>query len=128
MSTIATMTDQRHNNLTNTRNTMNMNSWSVTEKYNLPDLIFSFDSEDEHVRSESLNVNALKTLKTLKTFNTNTLFSKKHVCICDCDCRYRDGFFTLAPYRIGHSLVNKKIYVCQHFASCKFSGKTCKKT
>ena len=50
---------------------------------------------------------------------------RNYVCVCACNCRDRYGFATLAPYKIGHSLTRKKIFVCQHFASCKFSGKTC---
>jgi hypothetical protein len=52
-------------------------------------------------------------------------YSPNHICICKCQCRDRKGFATLAPYRVGHSL-STNIFVCQHFASCKFSGKTCK--
>src|SRR5277367_1529369 len=52
----------------------------------------------------------------------------EHVCVCNCICRDRKGFETLAPYRIGHSLAGTDVFVCQHFASCKFSGKTCKKS
>lgn len=70
-------------------------------------------------------------LKTLPTQNKMTNendddLNMLHTCVCDCSCSKRSGFNTLAPYRIGHSLIRKKIHVCQHFASCKYSGKTCR--
>lgn len=95
---------------------------NLNERYNLPDLIFCFDSEFDD-DTYTYDIESL----SIDTFNINSKCSDKYVCKCTCDCRNRNGFFTLAPYKIGHSLINKKIHVCQHFASCKFSGKTCRK-
>ncbi len=50
-------------------------------------------------------------------------------CCCNCDCRHKNGWKTLAPRKVrilcmsnGHV---ESYQCCSHFASCLLSGTTC---
>lgn len=98
----------KHKNLRKTRSLDDL-----LEKISRDNIYFS-DSDDIENNENNENI------------KTNIIYGN-YVCVCDCNCREQKGYDTLAPYKVGRGLLRKNVFVCQHFASCAFSGKTCKK-
>ena len=77
-----------------------------------------------------LNPDSISTKFNTKIDNSEIILYD-HNCKCKCDCRFMDGYCTLAPVtftrliKIDGNIVRQEIKACNHFSGCKYNSTTC---